>query len=84
MGPDFTIPAIIVYSNLVVRIMVREVDLLFAIWPLQFARYVAFGRYLNFSMDQFPNLLNEDKGDTYFIVFKRLKKYVEDSAWNIQ
>lgn len=54
--------------------MVLEMDLLIAICVPHFASYVVLGRYLNFSVDQFPKVLNEDKDDTYLIIFKRLNK----------
>lgn len=58
-----TAPIIPVCSSLVVRIMVLKMDFLIAIWVPKFASYVAFGSHLNFSVDLFPNLLKEDKGD---------------------
>lgn len=54
--------------------MILEKDFLLMIWAPQFANYVAFDIYLKCSVDQFLNLLNEDKGKIYLIEFKRLIK----------
>lgn len=65
--------------------MILEKDFLLMIWAPQFANYVAFDIYLKCSVDQFLNLLNEDKGKIYLIEFKRLIKqtmWCEDSTWN--
>lgn len=74
LGLGVTIPIITVFSILVVRIMILEKDFLLMIWAPQFANYVAFDIYLKCSVDQFLNLLNEDKGKIYLIEFKRLIK----------
>lgn len=74
MGFEDIIFMIIVCFNLVVRIMVLEVGFWIVICVFKFVSYVVFGRYFNFFSGLVFYLLIEDKGDIYFIVFKRLNK----------